>query len=95
MSTNIGVRIDAETLERVGALLAEVPRGAERAFSNAINRGLSKLKTGALREVKRVYTVQSSALNAATNTTVKKRQRAIWPGMSSLQAMKSPCISST
>ena len=72
MSTNIGVRIDAETLERVGALLAEVPRGAERAFSNAINRGLSKLKTGALREVKRVYTVQSSALNAATNTTVKK-----------------------
>ena len=54
MSTNIGVRIDAETLERVETLLAGVPRGAERAFSNAINRGLSKLKTGALREVKRV-----------------------------------------
>ena len=69
---NIGVQIDAETMERVEAMLAEVPRGAERAFSNAINRGLSKLKTGALREVKRVYTVQSSALNAATNTTVKK-----------------------
>lgn len=69
---NVGVRIDAETLERVEALLAGVPKGAERAFSNAINRGLSKVKTGASREVKRVYTVQSSAFNSATSTAVKK-----------------------
>ena len=59
---NIGVQIDAGTMERVEAMLAQVPKGAERAFSNAINRGLSKVKTGAFREVKRVYTVQSSAL---------------------------------
>lgn len=68
---NVGVHIDAETMERVEALLAEVPKGAERAFSNAINRGLSKVKTRAFREVKQVYTVQSSALSSATNTTVK------------------------
>ena len=69
---NIGVQIDAETMERVEAMLAQVPKGAERAFSNAINRGLSKVKTGAFREVKRVYTVQSSALSGATSTNVKK-----------------------
>ena len=69
---NIGVQIDAETMERVEAMLAQVPKGAERAFSNAINRGLSKVKTGAFREVKRVYTVQSSALSSATSTNVKK-----------------------
>ena len=51
---NIGVQIDAETMERVEAMLAQVPKGAERAFSNAINRGLSKVKTGAFKEVKRV-----------------------------------------
>lgn len=69
---NIGVQIDAETMARVEAMLAQVPKGAERAFSNAINRGLSKVKTGAFREVKRVYTVQSSALSSATSTNIKK-----------------------
>ena len=69
---NIGVQIDAETMERVEAMLAQVPKGAERAFSNAINRGLSKVKTGAFREVKRIYTVQSSALSGATSTNIKK-----------------------
>lgn len=69
---NIGVQIDAETMERVEAMLAQVPKGAERAFSNAINRGLSKVKTGAFREVKRVYTVQGSALSSATSTNIKK-----------------------
>lgn len=69
---NIGVQIDAETMERVEVMLAQVPKGAERAFSNAINRGLSKVKTGAFREVKRVYTVQSRALNSATKAGVKK-----------------------
>lgn len=72
MSVNIGVTIDAETMERVQTMLAQVPKGAERAFSNAINRGLSKIKTGAFKEVKRVYTVQSRALSDATSTNVKK-----------------------
>lgn len=69
---NISVTVDAETMERVRTMLAQVPNGAERAFSNAINRGLSKIKTGAFREVKQVYTVQSSALNSATSTDIKK-----------------------
>ena len=30
---NIGVQIDVETMERVEAMLAQVPKGAERAFS--------------------------------------------------------------
>ena len=52
---NIGVQIDVETMERVEAMLAQVPKGAERAFSNAINRGLSKVKTGAFREIGRAH----------------------------------------
>lgn len=70
--SGIGVEISSETMERVQALLANIPKGAERAYSNAINRGLSRVKSAAWRNVKQVYTVQSSALNAATNTSVQK-----------------------
>ena len=70
--SGIGIEISSETMERVQALLANIPKGAERAYSNAINRGISRVKSAAWRNVKQVYTVQSSALNAATNTSVQK-----------------------
>ena len=37
--SGIGIEISSETMERVQALLANIPKGAERAYSNAINRG--------------------------------------------------------
>lgn len=66
------IEITSETIERVETLLAGIPKGAERAFSNAINRGLSRVKTGAAKRVKEVYTVQSGALSAATNVRIQK-----------------------
>lgn len=72
MSSGIGIEISAETMQRVNELLAGVPKGAERAYSSAINRGLSKVKTTALKSAKEVYAVQSSALTAAANTQVQK-----------------------
>ena len=66
------IEVSAETIERVEALLAGVPKGAERALSNAMNRGLSKMKTGAAKKVREVYAVQSSAINEATNTRIQK-----------------------
>jgi hypothetical protein len=66
------IEITSETIERVQAVLAGVPKGAERALSNAMNRGLSRVKTTAMSNVKRVYAVQSSALSAATNTKIQK-----------------------
>ena len=67
-----GIEIEAERMEQVRALLAGVPKGAERAFSNAINRGLSRIKSQAWKQVKQVYTVQSSALNATSATQLQK-----------------------
>lgn len=66
------IEITAETIERVETLLAGIPKGAERALSNAMNRGLSKMKTGAAKKVREVYTVQSSAINEATSTRIQK-----------------------
>ena len=48
------IEITSETIERVQAVLAGVPKGAERALSNAMNRGLSRVKTTAMQNVKRV-----------------------------------------
>lgn len=66
------IEVSAEAIERVERILAGVPKGAERALSNAINRGLSRVKTGATKRVKEVYTVQSSAFHEATNTKIEK-----------------------
>lgn len=51
------IEITSDAIERVGTLLADVPKGAERVFANAMNRGISRVKTQALKRTKQVYTV--------------------------------------
>lgn len=66
------IEITQDAIKRVEKILAGVNKGAERALSNSINRGLSRVKTGAVKRVKEVYTVQNSAFaNAANIKTVK------------------------
>lgn len=84
------IEISAETVERVETLLAGVPKGAERALSNAMNRGISKVRTGAVKEVKEVYTVQSSAAKKATNTRMKKASTGDLAGYISFAGYKIP-----
>ena len=57
------IEITSDAIERVGTLLADVPKGAERVFANAMNRGISRVKTQALKRTKQVYTVNNGALN--------------------------------
>ena len=85
-----GIEIEAERMEQVRALLAGVPKGAERAFSNAINRGLSRIKSQAWKQVKQVYTEQSSALNAATTTQVQKASAGNLAGYIHFSGVKIP-----
>lgn len=84
------IEISAETIERVEALLAGVPKGAERALSNAMNRGLSKVKTGASKKVREIYTVQASAINEATNTRMKRTSTGDLAGFISFAGYKIP-----
>lgn len=84
------IEVSAETIERVEALLAGVPKGAERALSNAMNRGLSKVKTGASKKVREVYTVQSNAINEATNTRIKRTSTGNLAGFISFAGYKIP-----
>ncbi len=36
------IEITSDAIERVGTLLADVPKGAERVFASAMNRGISQ-----------------------------------------------------
>lgn len=84
------IEITVEGMERAEKILANVPKGAERAAANALNRGLSRVKTGAMRKVKEVYAVQSAALSAATNTRVRKASAGNLVGYISFSGAKIP-----
>ena len=84
------IEVSAEAIERVERILAGVPNGAERALSNAINRGLSRIKTGAKKRVKEVYTVQSSAFTASANTQVNKASTSNLAGVVTFAGCKIP-----
>ena len=84
------IEVSAEAVERVEALLAGVPKGAERALSNALNRGLSKVKTGASKKVREVYTVQAGAINEATNTRIRRASAGNLAGYISFAGYKIP-----
>ncbi len=66
------MEITAETIERAQKVLAGIPKGAERAFSNAINRALAHTKSQAFKEARKVYAVNLKDLNSATATRVQK-----------------------
>ena len=84
------IEITSETIERVETLLSGIPKGAERAFSNSINRGLSRVKTTAMKRAKEVYAVQSSALTAATTTRISKASTGNIAGYVSFSGFKLP-----
>lgn len=84
------IEITSETIERTQALLAGIPKGAERAFSAAINQGLSHTKTQAFKQVKKVYAVKQSALNEATKTRAQKASTGNLAGYISFSGVKIP-----
>jgi hypothetical protein len=84
------IEITSETIDRVEKLLAGVPKGAERALAAAMNRGLSKISTGAARNVREVYAVQSSALSDATKINSKKASSGNLAGYVAFSGVKIP-----
>ncbi len=84
------IEISAEDIQRVERMLAGVPKGAERALSNAINRGLGHAKVKALQKVREVYAVKQGDLNSATTTRVQKASTGSLAGYVSFSGVKIP-----
>lgn len=88
------IEITSDAIERAGTLLAGIPKGAERVFANALNRGVSRAKTQALKRTKQVYTVNNSALTARTTMRVNKASMGNLAGFVSLLEQNYHCINS-
>lgn len=84
------IEITSDAIERAGTLLAGIPKGAERVFANALNRGVSRAKTQALKRTKQVYTVNNSALTARTTMRVNKASTGNLAGFVSFAGTKLP-----
>lgn len=66
------IEITQETKDRVATILEGIPRGAERAFSNAINRALAVAKTQAYKGVMQEYAIKRSVISEYTKETIKQ-----------------------
>ncbi len=84
------IEITSETIERVSLLLDSIPKGAERALSNSINRGLIRVKSGATKGIKETYKVNPAALNKVTNTIINKASTGNLVGYVSFSGYKIP-----
>ena len=84
------IEITSDAIERVGTLLADVPKGAERVFASAMNRGISRVKTQAIKQVKTVYAVNGAALTKATRINITKASTGNLAGFVSFSGAKIP-----
>ena len=84
------IEITSDAIERVGTLLADVPKGAERVFASAMNRGISRVKTQAIKQVKTVYAVNGAALTKATRINITKASTGNLAGFVSFSGVKIP-----
>lgn len=66
------IEITESTINKVNSLLSNVPNGAEKVFTNAINRALSAAKTDIYKGVTKEYAISKDVLNRYTRESVKK-----------------------
>lgn len=66
------IEISEETKTKISVLLSDIPNGAERAFTNAMNRALSKAKTTVFTEVQSEYAIKKKVLDEFTRAETQK-----------------------
>ena len=84
------IQITQEAIDRVEMVLSGIPKGAERVLSNAINRGLLRGKTRAVKKITEVYTISSSTFTSVTNTKISKSSTSNLSGFLSFSGYKIP-----
>ena len=84
------IEISVEEMQKAQKMLAGIPKGTERAFSNAINRAISSTKTQAFKEVRKVYAVKQGQLNSTTVTRTQKASTGSMVGYVAFSGVKIP-----
>lgn len=65
------ITISQETIDKVNTLLSNVPKGAERAMTNAANRAIAKAKTEAFKGVTQEYKIKKGVISEYTKDSIK------------------------
>lgn len=66
------IEITEKQIERVSAILAGIPKGAERAVSSAINRGLTSMRQKSTEKVRESYSIKRKDLTDRSVMRMKK-----------------------
>lgn len=66
------IEISEETKDKVSVLLSDIPNGAEKAFTGAINRALTRARTVIFQEVQGTYAIKKKVLDEFTKTEIQK-----------------------
>ncbi|MCC8156354.1 MAG: hypothetical protein LIO54_03645 [Oscillospiraceae bacterium] len=65
--------VGAEKLERIGALLSNIPRGLDRALRAAMVRTTSRVRTQSTAAIRETYDIAAGDVRAAENVRVRYR----------------------
>ena len=65
------ITISQETIDRISVLLSEVPKGTERALSNAANRAVAKARTETFKGVTSEYKITKKVISEYTKDSIK------------------------
>ena len=66
------IEITSDAIERVGTLAGRRSKRCRKSIASAMNRGISRVKTQAIKQVKTVYAVNGAALTKATRINITK-----------------------
>ncbi|MDO4301779.1 MAG: phage tail protein [Clostridia bacterium] len=66
------IEITLEQIERVQKLVEGVKNGPHRVFYNAVNRGLSKIRTESAKEASSVFAISQETIKSNSRTTQTK-----------------------
>jgi len=66
------IEITEEQIQRVNLILSGIPKGAEKAFTNSINRGLANVRTNSAKLITQTYNIKQKDLKSRSNIKVKK-----------------------
>jgi hypothetical protein len=70
----IKVEPERAVIEKVNALLAGVPGGAEKAFKGAFSRAQSAVRSAATTEIPKVYAISKTDVRAESNIKLRTRK---------------------
>lgn len=65
------IEITSEQIEKVHLLLNNIPRGAEKALSNVVNRANTTIKSEVIKGITSVYSISQTNIRAETNIKMR------------------------